>query len=513
MSLRFELTIAFPAGVCYNTAGTTHKGDAHMDSEKNNELEFSELDLPELDDERPVGYRRPEKNRKKQSKSRVLGLLSLCLSLLGVALLLCLGIYGVSHWTDGTLSGSILIFGKAALLACGILALGALVLALIALFRRRQTKLAAIFSLLLSLLLLAVCVAVFWGYTYLFGAVEKDKDFQNLSQDDLNVVQTGDSGEILRQTEPVESSIDPAEIESKNLGREIEWEYLTDEDLPDEVKEIIYGAKPENASYLLPGYEQISTFVLYGTDDYNSSDSIILLSVDRVHKKIKMISIARDTYVTIPQWGSHSKINYAYTWGGAQMAVSTLNYNFFLNVTDYITVDTNQLESIVDLVGGVDIELTRQEANYLAHSGYAHSGECHLDGDMAVKYARLREIDTEINRTGRQRKLLTAMMTSIGQMPLNNYPKFIRSCLGMCTTSFQMDELMDIVLEVVQNDYTIESYAILEQVPYWGGSLGAEGHFYCVYDLNYASDVIYRLIYEDLYLSGYPDELPDNTEE
>ncbi|MBO2526995.1 MAG: hypothetical protein CW335_02270, partial [Clostridiales bacterium] len=82
-----------------------------------------------------------------------------------------------------------------------------------------------------------------------------------------------------------------------------------------------------------------------------------------------------------------------------------------------------------------------------------------------------------------------------------------------CTTSFRTDELMEICLEAVQNRYTVESYAVLENVNYWGGILGQEQYFYCVYDLNRASDWIYRTIYEDLYLSGYADPAPTEATE
>ena len=66
-------------------------------------------------------------------------------------------------------------------------------------------------------------------------------------------------------------------------------------------------------------------------------------------------------------------------------------------------------------------------------------------------------------------------------------------------------ELLDIALEVVQGNYTIESYSLLESVDYWGGVFGDAQYFYCVYDINRASDWLYRTIYEDLYISSYPD--------
>ncbi len=480
-----------------------------MDTKDRHETQYTEMEFDFPEEEKVVGYRRPEKNRKNRNKRKTMGLLSLCLCLLGFILLLVLGIYGIVNLAGGSLPSTILSAAKVIIFACVALGALALLIAVTALFLRNQKKGAAVTAIVISLLLLLLCGAAIYAYQYIFGAMQEDKTFQNLPAEDLNVVQVKDDGEIQRQTEPPESTVAPEEIEEKSQGKEIEWESLADGDLPEEVKEIIYSAAPSNPSYLLEGSEQISTFVLYGTDKKGSSDSIILLSVDRVHKKIKMISISRDSYVTIPQWGSHAKINYAYAWGGAQMAVSTLNYNFFLNVTDYITVDMDQLADIVDLVGGVEVELDWPEATYLSHFGKVSYGTCVLDGVTAVEYARIRTSgseSSEITRQSRQQEVLSSLMNSVSKMPMANYPELIRTCLGMCTTSFNTEELMDIALEVVQNDYDIESYTLLNEVDYWGGVLGSERYFYCVYDLNRASDVIYRIIYEDLYISGYPEE-------
>ncbi len=452
------------------------------------------------------GCCRPEKKRK---NAKLPGLLALGLCLLALAIAFSYGLYTLVHFAGGALSAQIIHSAKIVLVLVGGLSLGAMLLAFFALFSSGRKKAAAIISLVLALLLLIFCAAAVYAYEYIFGAINEDKEFQNIEPTDLSVVQVKEDGEISRWTESLQSSVSQEEIEEQCQGKEVEYESLWDDDLPDEAKEVIYGSKAEAPSYLLEGYEDISTFVLYGTDENGSSDTIILLSVDRVHHKIKMISIARDSYVTIPQWGSHGKLTYAYSWGGPQMAVSTLNYNFFLNVTDYITVNMDQMEQIVDLVGGVEVDLDWAEATNLAKFGKVNYGKCRINGKQAVAYSRIRTISgstNEITRTSRQREVLISLMNSVKDMPLIDYPAFIRNCLGMCTTSFDTRELMDIALEVVQNNYSIESYALLDEVNYWGGNLGQEEYFYCVYDLNKASDVIYRIIYEDLYVSGYPDE-------
>ena len=481
-----------------------------MEESNRSEEELLDFALP-TDEERPVGYRRPSKNQKNKGKSKLMGFLALCLSLIGFVAILFFGLYSIMQLVDGSLSASVLTAATAIVMICGGLAVISLLLAVVALFLRKQRKGAAVVAIFLSLILLVLCGGATYGYNYIFGAIQQDANFQDLSNQDLNVVEKDKDGEIVRDKETVASTVPREEIEEKTQHEEIEWEHLEDDDLPDRVKEIVYGgAKPTKPSYLLEGADQISTFVLYGTDKVGSSDSIILIAVDRVHKKVKMISIARDSYVTIPQWGSHAKLTYAYAFGGAQMAVSTLNYNYSLNVTDYITVNMEQLPGIVDLVGGVDVDLDWSELRVLRGTqSQLNYGPCHLNGKATLRYARIRQSDAndnEIKRTARQREVLTSMMNSIRQMPTTEFPIFIRTCLGMCTTSFNSRELMDLALEVVQGNYEIEAHAIINEVEYWGGHLGAENYFYCVYDLNKASDIIYRLIYEELYVSGYPDE-------
>lgn len=476
-----------------------------MDPVNNSSLEQAE--------EKPVGYRRPEKNRKKKTMGRI----ALILSLLALLILLAAGAYGLIHLLEGTLPGSILTLAEVTVFAATALAVVSLFLAIVTFALKKQRKGAAIIAFLLALVVVGLCGFAFYAYQYLFGTLSHDEDFQALPQEELSMVEVDEGGQMVAPTQSGEVGITPEEIEQRNAGTEIEWEHLQDEDLPEEVQELIYSTPPVNPSYLLEGSEQISNFVLYGTDKVGSSDSVILLSVDRAHQKIKMISIPRDSYVLIPSWGTRAKLTYAYFWGGAQMAVSTLNYNFKLNVTDYIAVDTNQLAQIVDLVGGVEVDLDADEVRYLRNKQSGLTvGVNRLYGEAAVLYSRIRSSnrnDNEINRTGRQREVLTSLMTSVSQMPLADYPAFIRSCLGMCTTSFQMDELTDIALEVVQNDYTIESYALLDQIDYWGGILGEEQYFYCVFDTNRASDAIYQIIYEDLYVSGYPQQEEESPSE
>lgn len=449
------------------------------------------------------GYRRPTRSRKKK---RTLGVTSLLLALAALLVLLVFCIYALMSYRAGTLAGSDVQLGKTMAIVATVLSVLAVIPAFVSFFLRRQKKGMSITGLLLALVVLVTCSLGLYAYQYMFGTL---KQGEKLDQAQLNGVKLDGNGAIIRDNE-VAGSISPDEIEQKSQNKEVEWEEINGEELPEGVRKLLEGTKPTGPSYLLAGSEQITNFLLFGLDDVNSSDSIILLSVDNVHRKIKMISIPRDSYVRIPEWGTFAKLAYAYHWGEAQMAIGTINHNFSLNVQDYIAVNFEQLADIVNMIGGVEVELDQAEVNYLwGKQDNLTTGKCLLMGDAALSYARMRRSsasDNEIIRTGRQREVLTSIMQSVKLMSIKDYPAFIRSCLSMCTTSLSTEELMDIALTVVQSNYTIESYALLENVEYWGGILGQEQYFYCVMDLNRTSDWIYRTVYEDLYISGYPEE-------
>ncbi len=430
----------------------------------------------------------------KNKRSKTLGVIAFALAFTALLLLAAMAVYGFLRYRSKALAGTDISIFEVMITVGAILGGIGFVLGIVTLFLKKQRKGFAISAILIALVVLLICVGAMYVYQYIFSDLNHDEIFSSLKDEDLNVVKIN-NGEVVRDAVP-ENTENPDDLDEQARGLAIEFENLTDKDLPPEAYEKMHTGDPEGPSYLLEGAEQITNIMLYGLDDNGSSDANIILSIDRVHQKIKLISIGRDSYVMMPQWGSYSRITYAYNFGGPQGAVRTVNHNFALNIQDYITVDITQLEDIVDLLGGVDIELEGDDQ---------WKYNSHMNGYQAVyRYARDRS-DSEINRAGRQRKLVLAMMDKIRQMPMSDYPALIRTCFGMCTTSLSADELLGIGLEAVQNRYTVESSAVMEHMDCWAGELGKEQYVYFVYDLQRASDWIYRTIYEDLYISGYAD--------
>lgn len=172
-------------------------------------------------------------------------------------------------------------------------------------------------------------------------------------------------------------------------------------------------------------------FLLIGTDtrqdvdNAGRSDTMIIASVQSSTGKIKLASLARDMWVTIPGEGEN-KLNAAHSWGGPDLLLETLRQNFGIHLNDYVSVNFYGLIDIIDAMGGVEVEITSAEAGVINSSvakEHPHvkvtrvkEGKAHLCGVQALSYARIRKLDSDFGRTSRQRKLIGAMVEKLGQL-------------------------------------------------------------------------------------------------
>lgn len=503
--------------MCYNCSKATPKGEISVKSkdpmfrDSNQQPENLTGDKYSRDEEKDSspapGYHRPAGKAK---KSRAAGLISFILSILALLLLgvVLLNLYLAYRQSSIAIGDT--RFAKIGVIVAAVLSVLGLIAGIAALCLRKQKKAFAIAGVILSLLIGFSSCAAIYIHQYVFSTM----NHQELNEKELHVAEPATDGEINRETAEEIQTMAPEEIESlmeenrKDWGENIEWEYLTDQDIPEEALSKMNTNSQFGKSFLLDGHEKISNYLLLGIDRHESSDAIMICSVDRVHHKIKLISIPRDSYVLIPEFGTYAKLTYAFCWGEAPGTIGTINRNFNLNISEYIAVDFEQLEGIIDLVGGVDVDLDYAEMRYLGYADNIRHGMSHLNGKQGLTYARIRSsspTDCEANRTGRQREVVMSILDSLSKMPMTSYPEFIRECLRMSETSFGSEELLELSLEVLQKHYTVEQYALIDRMDYWGGLIGKEQYFYVVYDLNRASDQLYRIIYEDLYISGYKD--------
>ncbi len=169
------------------------------------------------------------------------------------------------------------------------------------------------------------------------------------------------------------------------------------------------------------------------------SDSMILLSINTIDNVINMVSLSRAVYVAIPEHGN-KRLNTAHAYGGASLLVETIEQNYKIRIDKYVTVDISGLEQIVDILDGVSISMTAQEARMIL--GKSSAGTYKLDGEEAVAYARLRSIDSDRNRTGRQRAVLNAIAAKLRGASVTTLLDLLDDVLPLVTTNFTKAELL-----------------------------------------------------------------------
>lgn len=217
------------------------------------------------------------------------------------------------------------------------------------------------------------------------------------------------------------------------------------------------------------------TIAVFGVDSRNGnlgrgslSDVEILCSVNRKTGEIRLASVFRDSYLLIDSsdGGSYDKINEAYFLGGVDQAVQALNDNFDLDIDDYAVFNWKAVADGINALGGIDLEITDKEFAYInsfitetvestgvASTHLTQSGQNHLDGVQAVAYARLRLMDTDFNRTERQRKVIGLAMEKARQADIPALTGLIAAVFPQIKTTIGVDDL--IAMAQKASDYYI----------------------------------------------------------
>lgn len=231
--------------------------------------------------------------------------------------------------------------------------------------------------------------------------------------------------------------------------------------------------------------EGVTNILLIGNDSRENgedgrSDAMILLSISNKTKKIYMTSLLRDMYVEIPGY-KDNRLNAAYSYGGAELLMETIEQNFDIPISRYVLVNFEAFANLVDAVGGVDLELTGKEVEYV--NGYLveynillgrpegtdyfddlSGGMVHLNGPQALAYCRNRYIGTDFGRTERQRKVLTEVIHKLPKGVLTNPKGLIDGLMPNLTTNLTQTECYRLSLmapklltyDIIQNSIPIE---------------------------------------------------------
>lgn len=196
----------------------------------------------------------------------------------------------------------------------------------------------------------------------------------------------------------------------------------------------------------LSGYRNIALFGIDDADGYNGrSDCIIIFSINEETKDVKMTSIYRDTYVEVPNHG-YTKINHAYAYGGASLAMSTINKNLDLNIKEFATINFQVVKDVVDAVGGVKLTITKPEVSQIP--GITKAGTQTLNGEQALAYGRIRKIDTDYQRTERMRTVINAVFNKVKKMSVAEMNKLADKILPEVHTNITKSEITKVMSEI-----------------------------------------------------------------
>ena len=195
---------------------------------------------------------------------------------------------------------------------------------------------------------------------------------------------------------------------------------------------------------------EVRNILLIGSDSRTTSfsglaDSIILVSINQESGKIHLSSLMRAMYVYIPGRDEFNMLNASYAWGGTEMLVDTIETNFRVKIDDHIAINFNNFEKVLNIAGGVDITLTRGEAAYL---GYGSAGTYHMNGPQALAYSRLRHLDTDFMRTGRQRRVIEALFRKAGGMNISQLTQMVNEIFPNTNTSMDNLEVLGLVAKM-----------------------------------------------------------------
>ncbi len=253
------------------------------------------------------------------------------------------------------------------------------------------------------------------------------------------------------------------------------------------------------------------TFLILGMDNYDSldanngrSDVTMLVQIDFTRGRIKTVSFARDMFLKNER-NRDAKLNMLIRSGTEESVVESIERNFGIQIDGWFRVNFASVILLVDAMGGADVELTSQEANYIdkqigEYEDHPLSeGVCHLNGEQALTYARCRKLDNDIGRGARQGKLITAMVAQTKRLTISKIVGVYHSLKDMWRSSLTAGEQLKLLSQAIWlRGAKVDAYGVPFD-GYWGYGNSDSGVSGVVVNLSENR----RLLLEAL---GYPPE-------
>lgn len=340
--------------------------------------------------------------------------------------------------------------------------------------KSRGKRIALTVLCVLLVLVLVAAIGIGLLLNWVFGSMRKP-DNTPMSSEEIHQ-------DILQNTDPVDPGYTGAELHPDDI-----WTTPADSTPA--------PTEPPKAE------KKIINILLIGQDRRPGegrcrSDAMILCSICLEDKTLVLTSFQRDTYVQYPEGYSDHKLNSAYQWGGMPLLNETLELNYGIQVDGNIEVDFNRFTQIVDMLGGVDVYLTQAEADWMSRGGNSISpGAQHLNGKMALSYARIRKLDNDFGRTNRQRKVIMSLLNSCKGSSVTTLTNLVKEALPMIATDMSEKEILSLTADLIPilKDLQITSQSIPAKGTYT--SARVKGMYVLIPDLEANRNILRQTIY------------------
>lgn len=287
--------------------------------------------------------------------------------------------------------------------------------------------------------------------------------------------------------------------------------------------EVVENSVNELTEETLEAMEEYTNIALFGLDTRqagslgkgNRSDTIMIASINNKTKDVKIVSLYRDSYLNLAN-DKYRKCNEAYSVGGPEQAVAMLNMNLDLNIDQYMSVDFLAVSEVVDLLGGIEIDVDEYEIEHLNNytvetskvtgkstNKLKSTGLQTLDGVQATSYCRIRyTAGDDFKRTERQREVLETIAKKAKTMSASQLDSIVKAVFPMCATNMSVDQLLAIAADGLSYNIVGTSGFPFDAAT---GSVGSAGS--CVIPVDLEKNV--KQLHE--YLFGVTDYTPSET--
>ncbi len=386
----------------------------------------------------------------------------------------------------------------------------------------RKKKITVIVSSVVSVVLVFSVVAGLLANHFLnklnYGDVQGvvDKNLDEEEEIDFDVAEFSEITEAVENStkKPDEKKTDDKKTENSiikiltakedynNLQASKEVQKKANDDIEKNIKSDDVWHSDDVYNVLVVGYDAgDNEAVMFEGATLPRSDAIMLVSVNKVRKTVKLVSLSRATYVAIPGHGN-KRINTAHAYGGAKMLVDTVELNYKIKIDHYISCDFNGFKAIVDCLGGVKIDMTQTEADFVFDDDTLPADKYTMNGKQALRYVRLRKTDSDRQRTSRQRKVMKEIYFQAKKMSTAQKLDFMEDVFPYVTTDFDKSELMGKLGEF--NGYM--DYPVTQDIiPHKATQLTMrDGKEVIILDWEETTDYVHSLMYKDVQVEKLP---------